>query len=471
MLLSAALCILWTGSSSIARGDDWYGQPATTSYTNHYRDIVTGDIDRDGITDAVLKGYPRYYVYFGRADGQMVRGDSLGGDTGDRMHALVDEDHDGWLDLIYYLDWQFHIMRNDRAGHFVATGRMFPGLPPITVGDLDADGFEDVLVTDGSYGIEIHYGSADGVALGYTYLAFDDEISGLGLLLFNDLRVVDLNKDGRPDVMATGCYQDEYFVQWSRIWWRLGEGNHSFGPERFYSSGIASSEYGTIDIADINGDGANEVACTHTGSPWSIHIFRYDNSLDQLEVLGTGLPHGEPQFALFDDDSIPDLLTGRWFYDDGRVYRGLGDGSFELVQELRGARVCALGTVITSSAKDILAASYGTDGRPTITVWPWQGSPMEAQEPATECPGDLRIAPRVTSDALGFVRTGSLADEMSADVIDVNGRVVRSLRLVGMRTTWDLRSSTGGKVPAGVYWVRITTPAASLRGGRVCVVR
>jgi hypothetical protein len=470
VLLSAGLALLLVGSSGVVRGEAWYDPPIITSYANHYRGLVAGDLDRDGLTDVVLKGYPQYYVYFMQPDGHLVAGDSLDGTNGDQTHALLDEDRDGWLDLIGLANGSFRIWHNDHTGHFTDTGRTLSGVPPIVVGDLDADGLDDVITAAPAYGVDVYYGTTSGLSATLQYIDFTDETVE-NLISISAMRIADLDGNGHPDLIAAGYYQDLQIRQWSRIWWRLSTDARSFQPVNWFSTNVQNSSYGALDLTDLDGDSDLDIACRYSGERWTIDILRYDSLGDQLQVESSALGQGDPVFIRLDDDPFQDLVAGRSSGARTRVYRGLGNGEFSMVQELHGAWVCGLGTAVTPSGKDILAAGYGSLGEPTIAVWPWHYLAMDVEETALPTDLDIRIGPRVVSDAVRFVRRGSLSEPTTTQIVDLGGRVVRTLQLDGVETSWDLRDSEGIQVPSGMYWVRLTSPAGITSGGHVCVLR
>jgi flagellar hook assembly protein FlgD len=89
--------------------------------------------------------------------------------------------------------------------------------------------------------------------------------------------------------------------------------------------------------------------------------------------------------------------------------------------------------------------------------------------------GSIEVVPNPGTD-VSYVRfTLSRATTTAAEVFDVSGTRVRllasGLREAGDQSVaWDGRNDAGRKVPAGVYLVRITTPAGET-SGRVVLTR
>jgi hypothetical protein len=74
--------------------------------------------------------------------------------------------------------------------------------------------------------------------------------------------------------------------------------------------------------------------------------------------------------------------------------------------------------------------------------------------------------------AFDLARSGSVALE----ILDVSGRVVASLpardwEAGQWQTRWNLRASDGGRVPAGVYWVRMALGTQEVGRNKFIVLR
>jgi hypothetical protein len=126
------------------------------------------DVDRDGIQDLVVgaPGADEVYVFFGPvvggyepADADAVLVGAVGESLGARVSALPDIDGDGFDDLMVAGDVSYLIL-----GSFVGTvnvssiaGVTFEATGASVAGDVDGDGWMDVLFGDG-------YASITGVA-------------------------------------------------------------------------------------------------------------------------------------------------------------------------------------------------------------------------------------------------------------------------------------------------------------------
>jgi flagellar hook assembly protein FlgD len=85
----------------------------------------------------------------------------------------------------------------------------------------------------------------------------------------------------------------------------------------------------------------------------------------------------------------------------------------------------------------------------------------------------------VPNPARGSVEIAfELADRGSVDlqILDVSGRLVamlptRDWEAGSWHTQWNLRAGDGGRVPAGVYWVRMATNAREVGRNKFIVLR
>ena len=80
--------------------------------------------------------------------------------------------------------------------------------------------------------------------------------------------------------------------------------------------------------------------------------------------------------------------------------------------------------------------------------------------PGPAVPGRVRVEPNPSFGRVAFVSEGGAGSGLDAvDILDLQGRVVRSLMPGGAaataRVTWDGRDARGVPVPAGVYQARI----------------
>lgn len=201
--------------------------PQRSSYTH---DIAVGDVDRDGDLDIYMvnqiRDTPRLYINNGSGffsdPGGRVPADVASGFTENPGAVFVDVNVDGWPDLvlggIYYAPNGANstrpnlLLMNDRTGRFVSDPAFtippklhgIEGVSPrIFTADFDGNGAPDILMsTDRGAvdpGLQLLLNDGTGrlrdasAQLNLTFPQTDNWVVGL--------HIVDLNFDGRPDIV------------------------------------------------------------------------------------------------------------------------------------------------------------------------------------------------------------------------------------------------------------------------------
>ncbi len=252
------------------------------------------------------------------------------------------------------------------------------------------------------------------------------------------------------------------------IWWALGLGGRQFSELQAYH-GATGGEFSDIALADLNGDGAMEAAVRYfDGSLASTVLLRYDPASGTFVPLPGTFPAGTPTLAKLDGDAEWDLLLADVEGVRTQVYRGLGSGGFELVQELAGAGQIALAPVFGGSEQDLIAVN---NHGPNITVWRNLIATASVDWRARDARSVLRVIPSITSSRVEVRWGGSGRAPFTARVFDASGRSLLSRSLPDPSWVWDLRTDGGGTVHPGIYWIRMTDSGGRSQNGRVTIVR
>jgi hypothetical protein len=209
-------------------------------------------------------------------------------------------------------------------GSFAAPREVgFANAIPLNVGDMNADGFVDVLIRLGD-SLEVLPGRGDGTFAASRVVAATTaemgEVRNWGYL-------VDLDNDGRRDIIVP---EPTDMLKWYR-----GNGDFTFKPavDLFISGGGYQPADATS--GDFNGDGRPDLAVV---SPGEIDIFinRGGTTFDRT-VIG-GWPFTDITTRDLNNDGKLDLVvaSGRWYLfetagDPGRVLvlPGNGNGTFQ----------------------------------------------------------------------------------------------------------------------------------------------
>ncbi|MCB1997085.1 MAG: VCBS repeat-containing protein [Burkholderiaceae bacterium] len=244
-----------------------------------------------------------------------------------RQVAAADIDGDGRLDLMGWIDetpMALDVRLQQADGSFAASRRyaMPPrdegcgGLNDLNVVDMNADGRPDIVAASGC-GVELILQSADG-QFSERRLLEDTQVS--------EARVADLDGDGRLDIVGSSWSHDTVTV------WRQGPG-FSFGvglPVPLFSNG-----YGDLAIGDLDGDGRAElVSSSGQGDldfALGISYQQADGSFAAPQYQRLSGSFGQTPLAIadLDGDGRQDLLV----HDPGQQavswYRQGADGRLE----------------------------------------------------------------------------------------------------------------------------------------------
>jgi hypothetical protein len=173
--------------------------------------LIVGDVNRDGSPDLIStynggggRGTTTLYTWINDGNGQFTSAPrALGLPQWDALNggALGDLNHDGWLDLVIagypaggdFSQHDMGVLLGSASGFsgptFVDTGNLY-SFPP-HLADITLDGNLDLLTEEGG----ILPGNGDGTFGPVQAFAF----------YAPDMRVLDFNKDGLPDVFSKGA--------------------------------------------------------------------------------------------------------------------------------------------------------------------------------------------------------------------------------------------------------------------------
>ena len=296
------------GSLDLAAGDSWYEAPTWTKHK--FREIATVsgyvdafsdfpvDVDRDGFTDLVTFAYfgrnISWYRNPGAAGGEWARAEI---DTGfsTEFARVADIAGDGtplellpqttsrtsplsWYELVGGA-WVKHAL--DPASHPHGIGS----------GDVNADGRTDVLTPDGWF-----EAPADPRGGSWT---LHPAWASLGLPELGFMHVIDLNRDGRADVLTTAAH--DYGVMWIE---QLADGGW-----RWHAVDQSWSEAHPSVLVDVDGNGTLDLVTAKR------YLGRNANS------PGAGEPLGVYWYELRLSDGQPVWTRHTISYD-----RGVGGG-------------------------------------------------------------------------------------------------------------------------------------------------
>jgi len=244
------------------------------------------DLDCDSYPDIVfsnstngVQGDIDSFVYWGGSDGysEEVRTDLPTWNA--TFNAIADLDLDGYLDVVFA---NHHAAENHATGSYIywgGPGELSPahrsaletvGAKGVSVADLDADGFPDVVVSNGFDGAThlidsyVYWGSAEGFSA--------DDRAELPTSGAAGNAIADLDADGYLDIVFASHHDDyspniDSFIYWG--------GAEAYDEAR--RTGLPTSMAIGVSVADLDGDGWQDIVFSNNrdGESYAIDSFIY----------------------------------------------------------------------------------------------------------------------------------------------------------------------------------------------------
>lgn len=253
---------------SVLRGNgDGTFKPAVVSAGSAVVDMVGGDFNGDGKTDLAqsLQG-GTVQILLSNGDGTFSKGQSIAigdGNLSDQVHLVsADLNGDGITDLVATdsLSNSATILLGNGNGTFTKAGTLATGQDPQgpAVGDINGNGIPDIVVANSSDdSLSIYIGQGGGtfaapLVYSLASLPITQTAGAGGLWQFtpSNVTIGDVNNDGIADLVVTGQHGTIVL-----------QGNGSGGFSQTYANdeGFLNSVESHAVLADINGDGRNDL--------------------------------------------------------------------------------------------------------------------------------------------------------------------------------------------------------------------
>jgi hypothetical protein len=309
------------------------------------------DLDADGRLDVVAAADGVVSVLVNAGAGTFAAPVDYPITAGSTSIAIGDVDGDGWPDIVVGGDGGggVELLVNTGGAHFRNVALCFCGglSPSVALGDLDGDGSTDVVVAN-RFGED---GSKSGdlvVLLNHEAAPLEhDPVHYAAGAEPRSVAVGDVNGDGRPDVIVASVCAVSVLL--------------NAGDGRLADAVPYETVTGTIALGDVDGDSDLDIVDTGAAA-WSADVLLNDGK----GVFGA--PSGHPaaasaQAAIGDvnDDGFADLVVPQGAGDYGFGLM-LNDGAvhfgplLEYARHSGGYRAVALGDVDGDAKVDIVVA-------------------------------------------------------------------------------------------------------------------
>jgi hypothetical protein len=235
-----------------------YSPSGNCGSQDSYNNLTVADFDGDGRLDfgwaLLLTGV---VVYLNRGGGSFDTVETTLNPVTPYMDTMTsaDFDRDGRPDLAG-VSWGYgypnylRIFHNTGDATFAETDIAQGSLTPkvIAAGDLDGDGWPDLVMDDAGTGMAVLLNRGDGTFGPPTTYAFAEEVRSIA--------IGDLNGDGTSDVVFGG-----YSFNDLGVFFNLGGG--TFAPAARWD--LTNNPW-TVALGDLNGDGHLDIAVAVTGA-------------------------------------------------------------------------------------------------------------------------------------------------------------------------------------------------------------
>ncbi len=355
----------WTGESD--QGGAGYGTSVAPA----------GDVNGDGYADVIVGAYlynngesheGRAYAYHGSAAGLATtpawtaESDQANASFGISVATAGDVNGDGYSDILVGA-YAFDNGQTDEGRAYTyqgsATGLIsspawtaesdqasaFFGVSVSTAGDVNGDGYADVLV--GAYGysngqteegrVFAYHGSAAGLAPSPAWTAEGNQASAI--FGFRVSTAGDVNGDGYADVIVGAPHHDNGETDEGRAYAYLGSAaGLAASPAWTAESDQTGAELGTsvATAGDVNGDGYADVLvgayALDNGQTDEGRTYAYQGSAAGLTPSSAWAAEGDQASAWFggavatagdvNGDGYADILVGAPQHDDGQTDEG-----------------------------------------------------------------------------------------------------------------------------------------------------
>ncbi len=351
-----------------------------------------GDIDNDGDLDATIGNefHGLYALLRNNGDGMFAPFESYLVNEGPWLVDIQDMNADGWADVVSVpsdrnAKSNVVVNLNDGAGVPHGPRNSETGKPEDSVygsidhADLDGDGDLDVVLGNRGGSTLVNLRAMENDGTGTMIETWEALVGKERISQPEDIRLAHMNRDGWLDLVFSLDEQRSVLDDPGSIWVAFGLPGLQFDdPVRY---GFEDSSPSGIEIADIDGDGDNDVLAHLQGLFFPDDPQPVDRRMAVLLNDGEGVltihqelvmdapppfrgtPFGNPAVADFDGDGDLDVLGVSGTDEGGVLVVMLNDGTGTLTIDHR--------IVTTALGYSVAAGDFDGDGDPDAAINHW----------------------------------------------------------------------------------------------------
>ena len=226
-----------------------------------------------------------------------------------------------------------------------------PNPNSVTAGDVNGDGFQDLVVANLTSGtVSVLLGDGAGAFL--PPVSYEVGIESNAGVYARDAAIGDLNSDGKPDLVVVGGYNRG----WVSV--LVGDGSGNFGQAVNHSTGNATLE--SVVLGDFNGDNKKDVAAAATDSNRILFLLG-DGTGGLAPSLQAAVPAHANKIATGDlnGDGLSDVVVTHTYPTWGfSAVLGHTTGNFAISQS----------TTTRSQPKSIVLADFNEDSKLDVAI-------------------------------------------------------------------------------------------------------